>query len=133
MSIGCLLWRTDVLPKALYGCEVRNVTPEQLVRLSSGGKAALGPKFPVRVNDWRAPEVLMGPPFGDSAVRDPVLEMRERQLRLQLVRNMPVLAGEVHWEVAWPCRPTTPPQRNTITPPLFETPHRLPDPPGGVN
>ena len=51
MSLGCLLWRTHVLPKALYGCEVRNVTPEQLVKLSSGGKAALGPKFPVRVNE----------------------------------------------------------------------------------
>ena len=80
-SVCCLLWRTDVLPKALYGCEVRDVAPKRLVPLSSAGKAAIGPKRPFELNEWRAPEVLMGPPFGDSAVRDPVLEVRERQLR----------------------------------------------------
>ena len=101
-SVCCLLWRTDVLPKALYGCEVRDVTPKDLVPLSSAGKAAIGPKHPLGLNVWRAPEVLMGPPFGDSSVRDPVLEARERQLRwLQLVCNMPGLVGEVHRLVAW--------------------------------
>jgi hypothetical protein len=80
-SLSSSLWRTAVLPRALYGCEIRDLTPEMLVPLSSGGKAALGPKYPLRVNEWRAPEVLMGPPFGDSLVRDPVLEMRDRQLR----------------------------------------------------
>ena len=100
-SLCSLLWRTDVLPKALYGCEVRNVLPERLVPLSSGGKAALGPKFPLRVNQWRAPEVLMGPPFGESGVRDPMLEARERQLRwLVVVCNLPGLVGEVHRAVA---------------------------------
>ena len=44
----------------------------------------------------------MGPPFGDSMVLDPVLEMRDRQLRwLLLVTNMPGLVGEVHRVVAW--------------------------------
>ena len=61
-SLCSLLWRTAVLPRALYGCEVRDLTPEKLVPLSSGGKAALGPKFPIRVNEWRPPEVLMGLP-----------------------------------------------------------------------
>jgi len=54
----------------------------------------------------------MGLPFGDSAVRDPVQEVRERQLHwLQLVVNLPGLVGEVHRMVAWagdewvePCR-----------------------------
>ena len=102
-SIGSLLWQTDVLPRALYGCEVRNVTPEKLQPLSAGGKAALGPKFPMRLNEWRAPEVLMGPPFGESRVRDPVLDMRHRQLQwLALLCNMPGLVGEVHRAVAWP-------------------------------
>ena len=104
-SICSLLWRTAVLPRALYGCEIRDVTPELLVPLSSGGKAAIGPKFPLRVNEWRAPEVLMGPPFGESLVRDPVLEVRERQLQwLLLVSNMPGLVGDVHRAVAWRCR-----------------------------
>jgi hypothetical protein len=93
-SICSLLWRSAVLPQALYGCEVRDVKPKQLVPLASAGKAALGPKFPIRVNAWRAPEVLMGPPLGDSAVRDPVLAMRERQLRwLQVVANAPAWWG----------------------------------------
>ena len=101
-AVCSLLWRTDVLPRALYGCEVCDSSVEKLVPLSSGGKAALGPKFPLRINEWRAPEVLMGLPFGESMVRDPVLEMRERQLRwLQLVYNMPGLVGETHRSVAW--------------------------------
>lgn len=101
-SVCSLFWRTDVLPKALYGSEVRDVTAEMLRPLSSGGKAALGPKHPLLLNEWRAPEVLTGPPFGDSAVRDPLLEVRERQLRwMHLVCNMPGLVGDVHRAVAW--------------------------------
>ena len=69
-SLCSLLWRTDMLPKALYGCEVRNLVPERLVKLSSAGKAAIGPKGPLQVNQWRAPEVLTGPTFGEPAVRD---------------------------------------------------------------
>ena len=29
-AICSLLWRTTVLPQALYGCEIRNVLPSQL-------------------------------------------------------------------------------------------------------
>ena len=62
----------------------------------------MGPKFPVRINAWRAPEVLMGPPLGDCTVQDPVLAMRERQLRwLQVVSNAPGLVGTVHRSLAW--------------------------------
>ena len=93
-SLCSLLWRTDVLPKALYRCEIRDVVPERLVKLSSAGKAAMGPKVPLQVNEWRAPEVLLGPLFGESALRDPVLDMRARQMRwLFLVYNMPGLVG----------------------------------------
>ena len=70
-SIGALLWRTAVLPQALYGCEVRNVRPKQLMSLSSGGKAALGSKYPLQVNTWRAPEVLGGPPWETQRCRTP--------------------------------------------------------------
>ena len=101
-SLCCLLWRTAVLPQALYGCEVRNVTPPDLHKLSSASKAALGPKFPIRVNCWRAPEILSGLPLGESEVRDPVLELRDRQLRWwHLVSNLPSLVGAVHRQVSW--------------------------------
>jgi ribonuclease HI len=100
-SIGCMLLRTAVLPQALYGCEVRDIAPRRLVPLASGGKAALGPKFPLRVRAWRAPEVLSGPPLGESSVQDPVLAMRERQLRWwQIAANAPGLVGNVHRYVA---------------------------------
>ena len=33
-SLCSLLWRTAVLPRALYGCEIRDLTPERLVPLS---------------------------------------------------------------------------------------------------
>ena len=101
-SIAALLWRTAVLPQALYGCEVRDVKPVQLVPLASGVKAALGPKFPLMVNAWRAPEVLVGPPLGDSMVQDPTFAMRDRQLCWwQVVANLPTLVGAVHRLVAW--------------------------------
>ena len=88
-SLCSLLWRTDVLPRALYGGEVRNVPVDQLVPLSSSGKAAIGAKAPLWVNGWRAPEVLTGPQFGDTLVMDPVLNLRERKLLwMQLVCNM---------------------------------------------
>ena len=102
VSICNLLWRTAVLPQALYGCEVRDVKPAMLVPLASSVKAALGPKFPLQVNAWRAPEVLTGPPLGESLVQDPTLAMRERQLRWwQVVANLPSLVGTVHRLVAW--------------------------------
>ena len=101
-SITALLWRTTVLPQALYGCEVRNITPQQLTPLSRAGQAAVAAQFPLFLNTWRAPEVLMGPPLGQIAVLDPILEVRFRQLRwLQLVVNSPSLAGLVHRHVAW--------------------------------
>ena len=74
--------------------------------LASAGKAALQAKVPLELNVWRAPEVLHGPPLGDSAVREPLEEVRERQLRwLQLVTNLPGLVGTVHRVAAW--RPRT--------------------------
>ena len=100
--ITSLLWRTNVLPQALYGCEVRHVRPSQLAPLSSLGKSLLSSKAPLRLSVWRSPEVLCGPPLGDTALRDPVFEMRLRQLQwLQLLVNLPGLVGCVHRTVAW--------------------------------
>jgi hypothetical protein len=101
-ALCSLLWRTTVLPQALYGCEVRDVRPTRLVPLASAGKSAIAAKFPLKLNTWRAPEVLTGPPLGESAVQDPVLEMRDRQLRwLHLLVNLPGLVGTVHRAIAW--------------------------------
>ena len=96
-SICALLWRTVVLPQALYGCEVRNVRPTQLQALGVAGRAMLAAKHPLNLNSWRAPEVLSGPPFGESAIRDPVFELRLRQLCwLHLLVNMPGMVGTIH-------------------------------------
>jgi hypothetical protein len=96
-SILSLLWRTAVLPQALYGCEIRHVRPAALVPLASAGKAAIANHFPISLNVWRAAEVLTGPALGDSAVTDPIFAVRLRQLRwLQLLVNLPGLVGTVH-------------------------------------
>jgi hypothetical protein len=101
-ALSAHLWRTAVLPQALYGCEVHNLTTATLQPLTSLGKTLLMAKFPLQLNSWRAPEVLMGPPLGESALQDPVWEMRTRQLHwLQLVANTPSLVGIVHREVAF--------------------------------
>ena len=69
----------------------------RLAALSQAGKLAVCPKAPLHLNAWRAPEVASGLPLSDSALRDPVLEVRERQLRwLQLLVNLPSLVGAVH-------------------------------------
>ena len=101
-AVCSLLWRTTVLPQALYGCEVRDVRPSQLASLSSLGKSLLSAKSPLQLSVWRSPEVLCGPPLGDTALRDPLYEMRERQLCwLQLLANLPGLVGYVHRHLAW--------------------------------
>jgi ribonuclease HI len=96
-AIGSLLWQVAVLPQALYGCEVRDVKPAQLRVLTVAGQTAMQGISPLHLNCWRAPEILMGLPLGETAVRDPVLEMRQRQLRwVQLLVNLPSVVGLVH-------------------------------------
>ena len=86
----------------MYGCEVRNILPSQVARLAVAGRAMLATKAPLRLNSWRAPEVVAGPAFGDTAILDPMAEIRKRQLCwLHLLVNLPGLVGMVHREVAW--------------------------------
>lgn len=90
-----LLWRTDVPPKALYSCEVRDLGGERLASLCCKEQDAVATQH---VEGTRG---AAGAPFGHSAIRDPVLEMREQQLQwLKLVCNSPGLV-EVHRTVAW--------------------------------
>jgi len=100
-SISALLWRTAVLPQALYGSEIRHITPQRLQPLSRAGQAAVSSQAPLQLNCWRASEIVAGP-LGRTAVRDPVLEVRQRQLRWALlIANCPSLVGLVHRHVAW--------------------------------
>ena len=101
-SICSLLWRVAVLPQALYGCEVRDITPVSLVPLSRAGQAAIQAHSPLHLTNWRASEILTGPPLGDTAVCEPILEVRLRQLRwVQLISNLPTLVGVVHRAAGW--------------------------------
>ena len=101
-SLCSLLWRTTVLPQALYGCELRVPPKSQLSSLTSAGKSIVPSRKPLSLNSWRAPEVVMGPPLGDCALLDPALEMRHRQLRWALVlANSPGLVGTIHRSVAF--------------------------------
>jgi hypothetical protein len=101
-SVAALLWKTTILPQAVYGCEVRNVTRGQVARLAVAGRAMLATKAPLHLNSWRAPEVMSGPAFGDTALLDPMAEVRRRQLSwMHLLVNLPCVVGAVHREVAW--------------------------------
>jgi hypothetical protein len=100
-SLAAHLWRSTVLPQALYGCELRHLTAAHLQPLTMLGRTLLAANEPLQFNVWRAPEVLCGPPLGASALLDPVWAMRSRQLCwLQLLANLPSLVGAVHREVA---------------------------------
>ena len=102
VSVTALLWRTTVLAQALYGCEVRDVRPTQLAPLMSAGRALFAKRQPLHLNLWRSPVVLFSPSLGESTVRDPMLEVRERQLQwLQLLANSPSNVGTIHRAVAW--------------------------------
>jgi hypothetical protein len=101
-SIVALLWRTTVLSQALYGCELRTLSPAKVQPLSTLGRALASPKPPLSLNPWRAPEVVGGLPLGDSAVKEPLFEVLERRLCwVQLLANLPGLVGTIHRIVAF--------------------------------
>ena len=96
-SVTALLWRSTVLPQALYGSEVRDIRRTTLAPLSAAGRALFVQRQPLYLNLWRSPLVLFSPSLGDSTLRDPMLEMRERQLRwLHLLANSPGVVGAAH-------------------------------------
>ena len=91
-----------MLPQALYGCEVRDVRRTALSSLTAAGRALFVQRQPLYLNLWRSPFVLFSPSLGDSMLQDPMLEVRERQLRwLQLLVNPVSIAGIAHRAVAW--------------------------------
>ena len=83
--------------------QIRDLRPIDLMPLAAAGKAAIVHKYPLSLNKWRAQEVAMGLPLGDSAVLDPVAALRCQQLCwLQLLSNSLGLAGIVHRTIACP-------------------------------
>ena len=117
-AVCCTLWRTAVLPQAVYGCQLRQLLPSDLMPLTSAGKS-LFHKPPLELNLWRSPDIAMGLPLGASAVREPIAEARLQQLRwLQLIANSPSLVGTVHRAVACPAfvwREPSPALRSALT------------------
>ena len=91
------LWRTAVLPQALYGCELRRLTPSQLCPLAVQCRRMVARKAPLALSHYAASEVLHGPPLGACAVVDPRREVLVRRLKwLAVIANMPGLVGAVH-------------------------------------
>ena len=96
-AVAAQLWRTTVLPQALYGCEVRRITSGQLRPLCIQGRQVVARKAPVALSHYGAMEVVCGLPLGKCAVRDPRLEVLSRRLKwLHLLANQSGLVGTVH-------------------------------------
>ena len=103
-ALQAVLWRTTVLPKALYGCELREVSAKLLAPLVRAAKAAVCRAPPLALSGWAAaPEICLGWPLGDAAPVHPMYFARLQQLRwLQQLANSSGLAGVLHRAVA--CR-----------------------------
>ena len=100
-ALATQMWRTAILPQALYGCEVRNITDIQMLPLWAQGKTTLPRLPPLHISQYAAAEVLGGLPLGDCAVRDPRLEMLARRLRwLQALGNHSGILGTLHRQLA---------------------------------
>ena len=59
-AICSTLWRTAVLPQALYGCQIRHLIPADVSPLLAAGKSLLH-KAPLQLNLWRSPDIAMAP------------------------------------------------------------------------
>ena len=102
-AIAAQMWRTAILPKALYGCEIRLVSHGQLLPLWALGKTTIPRMGPLYLNTYAAAEVLGGLPLGGHAVRDPREEALGRRLRwLQTLANHSGLLGTLHRQLACP-------------------------------
>ena len=48
-SLAILLWRSTVLPQALYGCEIRDVRPHQMAPLQAAGRTLIAQRLPLQL------------------------------------------------------------------------------------
>ena len=98
-AVAAQMWRTTILPQALYGCEVRNITKGDLKPLHTQGKMVVTLKAPLELSNCSAAEITHDLPLGTCAVRDARLEVLARRLRWALVLgNQVSLVGTVHRE-----------------------------------
>ena len=101
--LASLLWRTVVLPKALYGCELRSLPSPLLCALTRQCRDIVPVKAPLQLCHYRSAEVICGPPLGACAVRDPMHEMLVGRARwLLILGNEASLVGTVHRYLAAP-------------------------------
>lgn len=111
-SLCASLWRTTVLPQALYGCQVRHIRPALLGPLVAAGKAAVCSKPPLSLNTWTALEVALGWPLGESGPRHPVAHATVLQLHwLQELVNSSDIVGVLHRTLACPAGDWVEPSR----------------------
>jgi hypothetical protein len=103
VAIASQMWRTAILPRELYGCEIRAIAPTQVLPLWALGKTTVPRLEPLHLNQYAAAEVLGGLPLGCHAIRDPRQEILSRRLRwLQALANHAGLLGRLHRHLACP-------------------------------
>ena len=68
-SLAVLLWRSTVLPQALYGCEIRDVRKFHLLPLQRAARSLVAVRHPLHLNIWRSPTILSTPPSSEIATR----------------------------------------------------------------
>jgi len=105
-AVAAQLWRSTVLAQGLYGCELRNITSNDVVPLVAQGKALIVAKTPLQLSHYRASEVITGPPMGSCALRDPRDELLSRRIRwFAALANDPGIVGSVHRALVAPTGP----------------------------
>jgi len=98
-TVAARMWRSAVLPQALYGCELRQIPT--LLKPLCGQVRTVANKAPLGLSNYGAIEVISGLPLGACAVRDPRLEVLSRQLRwVVTLANSPGLVGSLHRQLA---------------------------------
>ena len=97
LPVKARLWKTCVLPQALYGAEFHQPPPALVKKLGVLGRHLFASAGTFHVASWAAPELLMGRPLGSFALEDPNLEIRRRQVRwANTVANSPGREAELH-------------------------------------
>ena len=101
------MWRTTILAQCLYGCEIWEMSHEQLRSLCAQGESGISNKVPLELSNYCAAEAVCGPPLGACAVRDPRLEVATRRMRwLVTLANQVGLVGIAHRHLATLSGPT---------------------------
>ena len=102
-GVAAVLYRSVVLPQALYGCELRTIPKHALKAVALQGRTIVPTRAPLHLSRYRAAEVVSGLPLGSCAVRDPFQEVHMRRIRwLWTLANQTGLVGTVHRFLAAP-------------------------------